>query len=534
MIRLYHKLISTISRHPRHVRLALVVAGVALAGLLLVQASRADSIVVHVEAESGLREGNSVRVGSFGQGASENGWVQFGHTAASPNPNPNPTPTGLPAPTGLVAWTGGDSIALQWDVYIDGTFTYRYEVYRNGTKVGTTAPNPEMSGERYGTVYIDKAITKGTSYSYTVKAIGPDGKLSPASASLNVTHPPSSIGVPKITVDPLVAQVDPDMDRWYRTVGIPMLQTWYPKLAQQLAYPGYTPHSNLILSTLADWPLAYDGLVNEPDPTRILIRPGLQKRPERMGGVLIHEAVHVMQFGTHGSYPSWMVEGVAEYTMHGIFNYLPRVDNERIYFRDAQKNTHFQFNPHYGGAVLYDYIHRKVDPTYMRRVMSALHSGTVNASLLHFPDGRDINQIWGEIYNLPTRTGGVKMKANTNKCIDSPGSSMIPGTQAHIWDCNGSIAQKVTAYNKDGSFSLTMMGYCLGVFARRTANGTPVEILGCSPELGGKWTSRADGSLVVDLPGNKCLDASNSSTANGTKLQLWDCNGSNAQRWTLP
>ena len=30
----------------------------------------------------------------------------------------------------------------------------------------------------------------------------------------------------------------------------------------------------------------------------------------------------------------------------------------------------------------------------------------------------------------------------SNRCLDNPGHSTTPGTQVHIWDCNGANAQK--------------------------------------------------------------------------------------------
>jgi chitodextrinase len=80
------------------------------------------------------------------------------------------TPTGLK--TTLI---GSNSIALSWTASTDNTAVTGYDVFRNGTKVGS----PTV------TAYTDNALTPNTTYSYTVKARDAAGNTSAASTALS-------------------------------------------------------------------------------------------------------------------------------------------------------------------------------------------------------------------------------------------------------------------------------------------------------------------------------------------------------------
>ena len=83
------------------------------------------------------------------------------------------------APTGLAAGgTTASSTTLNWTASTDNTGVTGYDVYRNGTQVGTTTG---------ATGYTDSGLSASTSYSYTVKAFDAAGNLSPASNTATVT-----------------------------------------------------------------------------------------------------------------------------------------------------------------------------------------------------------------------------------------------------------------------------------------------------------------------------------------------------------
>ncbi|MCM3494045.1 lytic polysaccharide monooxygenase [Paenibacillus lactis] len=97
------------------------------------------------------------------------------------NGNPNPS---VPAPTGLTSPSQtSSSVSLAWTA---STGASSYEVYRNGTLVGTSAT----------TSYNDTGLTAGTSYTYTVVAVSSNGSKSAASAPLSVSTSGSSATYP--------------------------------------------------------------------------------------------------------------------------------------------------------------------------------------------------------------------------------------------------------------------------------------------------------------------------------------------------
>nr|WP_234544633.1 PHB depolymerase family esterase [Streptomyces shenzhenensis] len=81
----------------------------------------------------------------------------------------------LPAPTGVtVTGTTDTTASLSWNAVADAA---SYNVYRGGTKVGTTT----------SASYTDTGLTSGTSYGYTVAAVDSSGKAGTASAAVTAT-----------------------------------------------------------------------------------------------------------------------------------------------------------------------------------------------------------------------------------------------------------------------------------------------------------------------------------------------------------
>src|SRR6185369_1838853 len=87
----------------------------------------------------------------------------------------------------------------------------------------------------------------------------------------------------------------------------------------------------------------------------------------------------------------------------------------------------------------------------------------------------------------PSRSNVTIVGAQSNRCVDVPGSTTANGTQVQLWDCHGGTNQR--------------------------------------------WTYTAGRQLTVF--GTKCLDASGQGTANGTAAVIWDCNGQPNQQWNV-
>ena len=97
-------------------------------------------------------------------------------TAPSADTTPPTTPTGLTA-----AAAGSTGANLSWSASTDNVGVTGYIVRRNGVQIATP-------GSRS---YADTGLSAATTYSYTVAARDAAGNVSPNSASVNVTTPPS-------------------------------------------------------------------------------------------------------------------------------------------------------------------------------------------------------------------------------------------------------------------------------------------------------------------------------------------------------
>ncbi|WP_369264132.1 ricin-type beta-trefoil lectin domain protein [Streptomyces sp. R35] len=113
------------------------------------------------------------------------------------------------------------------------------------------------------------------------------------------------------------------------------------------------------------------------------------------------------------------------------------------------------------------------------------------------------------------------------KCLDVNGANTADGTAVQIWGCSDSANQLWSAYT-DGT--LRSLGKCLDAADGGTANGTKVHIWACHGGANQVWQPYNGG--YRNPASGRCLDDPGFSTADGTQLQLWDCNGGSNQKWT--
>ncbi|MFF5038099.1 glycoside hydrolase family 6 protein [Streptomyces nigra] len=99
---------------------------------------------------------------------------------AVPTGGTDPGDTTAPtAPTGLRATAKtASSVSLAWTAATDNVGVTGYDVYRDGTRVGSTTA---------GTTYTDTGLSAATAYGYTVRARDAAGNVSAASTALSVT-----------------------------------------------------------------------------------------------------------------------------------------------------------------------------------------------------------------------------------------------------------------------------------------------------------------------------------------------------------
>ena len=84
-----------------------------------------------------------------------------------------PTAPGTPTATSISA----SSVTLSWAAATDNVGVVRYDIYRNGTLVGSSTT----------TTYTDSTVAASTAYTYTIKAADAVNNISVASGALSVT-----------------------------------------------------------------------------------------------------------------------------------------------------------------------------------------------------------------------------------------------------------------------------------------------------------------------------------------------------------
>ncbi len=126
-------------------------------------------------------------------------------------------------------------------------------------------------------------------------------------------------------------------------------------------------------------------------------------------------------------------------------------------------------------------------------------------------------------------TGAVR-SGIAGKCLDVSGGNTANGTRVQLWDCNGTAAQRWTAWS-DGT--LRAFGKCLDARDYGTADGTKLHLWDCGASQVNQRFVEHDGGYRNPVSG-RCVDDPGASTANGTQLQLWTCNGTAAQKWSRP
>jgi ricin-type beta-trefoil lectin protein/carbohydrate binding protein with CBM35 domain len=136
--------------------------------------------------------------------------------------------------------------------------------------------------------------------------------------------------------------------------------------------------------------------------------------------------------------------------------------------------------------------------------------------------------------NLRTRLPG-------NRCLDVPGSSITPGTQVFLYDCNGGANQKfrhnLATRELEIYYDTSIGGHPQGADKRCLASGTgadqAIRIQLCSngADASKRWTLNASGSISSDE--GFCLDVDGQGWgANGSLLWKYTCHGALNQLWT--
>lgn len=143
------------------------------------------------------------------------------------------------------------------------------------------------------------------------------------------------------------------------------------------------------------------------------------------------------------------------------------------------------------------------------------------------------------------RGGTGVVKSGVGKCIDDNAASTANGAKIQIWTCYPTNKGEIFTYVPDtypgdpanaGMYAGTVrvMGKCLNITNGGKANGTTVQLWGCTGAANQEWEITGVLGQLYNPASNKCLDDPGASTTNGKQLDIWTCNGGKNQNWALP
>ena len=219
----------------------------------------------------------------------------------------------------------------------------------------------------------------GQTFFSEIDVIAMDGpeikRLEPPKKEINVFK---GKGV-TITLD---STASPDLLPWFKETAIPAMDTWYPKIVKLIAIPGKTPPAPKAFRVeLREGQIipGRDGIPGFASGDLIVVSSKFmrdQMKGESLG-CLIHEMVHIVQFGAgqraHRSVPVWFYEGATDYIRWFLFEpeKIGAVirNPDRVNHNDSYRTT----------ANFMDWVIRHHEKDLMAKAHIAIHKGYTDA-----------------------------------------------------------------------------------------------------------------------------------------------------------
>jgi hypothetical protein len=401
----------------------------------------------------------------------------------------------------VVAYPGGTSIAIRWDGVAGSN---GYEIARNGTVVFTQTPGYHADfPEKDGNGYIDRNVTPGVQYEYTVTALAssrtPVGSVQTMLGS--TTTPP-----PALTLDTSKAT---DLAGWMQNTVQPFLETWYPKIGDAFAQPDYMPpHA---LTVVVDPNIMY--LAQTDGQTITINATYARAHPEDLG-VFLYQAVPVLQ--NYADLPGWIASGMSDYTREFVLH-------DRDSTQPGPGNTYLTGGTQ--GSYFLAWVQSEHAAKLVHDVNVLAHNNSYTDGYFVTRTGKTIDQLWGDMVGAPP-AAAVTFAQMSGKCLQAGDAST---TNLEISTCNGDMSQTFgVVHNSDGTIAIAHGSDCVDVQSSSAADGATIWLYGCNATGAQDWIQQADGSLKNPESG-KCAGLPNGTT-DGSSLVLAPCDGSTGQR----
>ncbi len=179
----------------------------------------------------------------------------------------------------------------------------------------------------------------------------------------------------RITLD---STASPDLLPWFKETAIPAMTEWYPKIAKLISIPGKTPPAPKAFGIeLREGQIipGRDGIPGFASGDKIVVSSKFmrdQMKGESLG-CLIHEMVHIVQFGSgkraHRTAPVWFYEGATDYIRWFLFeperNGAVIRSPDRVNYNDSYRVT----------ANFMDWVIKNHTKDLMAKAHIAIHEG---------------------------------------------------------------------------------------------------------------------------------------------------------------
>jgi GH25 family lysozyme M1 (1,4-beta-N-acetylmuramidase) len=130
--------------------------------------------------------------------------------------------------------------------------------------------------------------------------------------------------------------------------------------------------------------------------------------------------------------------------------------------------------------------------------------------------------------------GQIRQVGGSGKCLDDPGGKTANGTLVDLSGCTGKSNQRWTAVQDS---TLRTGGKCLSTAGDSKSNGAKLVLETCNSQDGAQLWQHATDAQLVNPQSGKCLDVLAASAANGTQPVIEPCANSTSQpneHWLSP
>lgn len=339
---------------------------------------------------------------------------------------------------------------------------------------------------------------------------------------------PRYSATPTITLDYSMA---PEFKDWMEQVVKPLVEDWYPVLADYYTYPHH--HTQVINNFTIRVDPANTGVAGVDSEKRLMtIGPEYMRTHLNDGGVFIHESMHFLQFNSQrnsSGLPGWIIEGWADHAREVVYRDRP--------LRQPTRDESY-LSGYSPASFLLDSIEQSTPGDFIKELAKRGWDNTYTVATMRELTGKNIAENWLQATNQSNSNIGGIRNAISNRCLDLPASNSADGSQTQLYDCNNTTAQNwifkaMAATPNQGIVIGELASRCLAVLNNATADGSAVAYKNCgSSSNPGQLWEHVGGTLRNPNSG-KCLQPVGGSSTNGIRMEIQPCSGSVTQQWIL-